>query len=202
MEPLPRRAYNRQLWRQAMAGMGWKKHVLSAAVALAAGAMRYVASGRPFESEWPLNIGVPLATFTIIELAMLCFRRFFAAPHELYERQIRKNIEKDAEIAALRGQAKTLPKPRLLLTYTVESLKGFEEEVSNPPILLHNEGDTAAVEAQIDALQLSPLITVTFTTVQRIAAHDTAAMALRVEIRTDAGGWELDHNEKHFGLAL
>ena len=89
-----------------------------------------------------------------------------------------------------------------MLTYAVESLKGFEDEVSNPQVLLFNEGDTAAVEAQIDALQLSPLIKVTFTTVQRIGAQDTAAILPRVEIRTENGGWELDHNEKHFGLAI
>jgi hypothetical protein len=89
-----------------------------------------------------------------------------------------------------------------VLTYAVESLKGLEDEVSNPPIHLHNDGNAAAVEAQIDALQLSPLITVTFTPVQRIGGHETATLAPRVEIRKENGGWELDHNDKHFGLAI
>ena len=51
-------------------------------------------------------------------------------------------------------------------------------------------------------MQLSPLITVTFTTVQRLAAHESVALAPRVQIRTETGGWELEHNEKHFGLAI
>ncbi|RPI52786.1 MAG: hypothetical protein EHM55_15645 [Acidobacteria bacterium] len=201
MEALPRRAYNRRLWRQAAAGMGWKAHLFSAAVALAAGAIRPLTSGT-LESEWPLNIGLALAAGTFIELALLGFRRFVAAPHEFYEKQTQQNVERDAEVEALRKQVRKLPRPRLVLTYAVESLKGFEDEVSNPPILLHNEGDAAAVEAHVEALQLSPLVKVTFSTVQRIGAQDTAVIVPRVEIRTEGGGWELDHNEKHFGLAI
>ena len=202
MERLSRRDYNRQLWSRAAAGMSWKAHLISVAAALVAGAIRYLISGRPFESALLLNVGIPVATFIVIELAIFCFRRFFAAPHELYEQQLQKNIERDAEIDALRGQVLKLPTPRLMLTYTVESVKGFEDEVSNPKILLHNEGDTAAVEVHLDALQLTQLIKVTFASLQRIGAQETATVAPRVEIRTDSGGWELNHNEKHFGLAI
>jgi hypothetical protein len=88
------------------------------------------------------------------------------------------------------------------LTYTVESLKGLEDEVSNPPILLHNDGDAAAVEAQIEPVQLTPLIKVTFAPVQRIGVRDSATVLPRVEIRTETGGWELEHNDRHFGLAI
>ncbi len=202
MEPLSRRDYNRQLWVQAAAGLRWTAHLTSVAVALATGAIRYVISGRSFESEWPLNIALPIATFGVIELAIFCFRRMFAAPHELYEQQLEKNSDREAEIVALRRQLLKLPTPRLVLTYAVESLKGFEDEVSNPQILLHNEGDTAAVEVHIDGLQLTPVIKVIFTPLQRIGAQETAVVALRVEIRTDSGGWELNHNDKHFGLAI
>ena len=206
METLPRRAYNRQLWRQAAAGMGWKTHLFAAAASIAAAAIRPLTSGRAlesaFQSEWPLSAGIGLATGIVIELALFFFRRFVAAPHEFYEQQLQQHVGRDSEIEALREQLRRLPRPRLVLTYAVESLKGFEDEVSNPQVLLFNEGDTAAVEAQIDALQLSPLIKVTFTTVQRIGAQDTAAILPRVEIRTENGGWELDHNEKHFGLAI
>ena len=161
MERLSRRDYNRQLWTRAAAGIGWKPHLISVAAALVAGAIRYLISGRPFESALLLNIGIPVATLIVIELAIFCFRRFFAAPHELYEQQLQKNIERDAEIVALRGEVLKLPTPRLVLTYTVESVKGFEDEVSNPQILLHNEGDTAAVEVHLDALPLTQLIKVT-----------------------------------------
>ena len=202
MERLSRRDYNAQLWRQAAGGMRWQALLISVAAALVAGAIRYLISGRPFESALLLNIGIPVATFIVIELAIFGFRRFFAAPHELYEQQLQKNIDRDAEIDALRGQVLKLPTPRLALTYTVESLKGFEDEVSNPQILLHNEGDTAAVEVHMDALQLTQLIKVTFTPLQRIAAQETAVLAPRVEIRTESGGWELNHNDKHFGLAI
>jgi len=202
MEPLPRRAYNRQLWHQAAASIGWRVHLFSAAVALVPPAIRHFSSGRTFETDWPLLVGLAIATFIVMELAVLCFRRVAAAPHELYLEQLQENSERDSAIAALREQLQRVPKPRLVLTYSVESLKGFEDEVSNPPILLHNEGDTAAIDAQIDALQLSPLITVTFTTVQRIGAQDTATISPRVQIRTESGGWELDHNERHFGLAI
>jgi hypothetical protein len=125
-----------------------------------------------------------------------------AAPHELYVEQLQQHIDRDLEIAALREQVQKLPTPRLVLTYAVESLKGFEDEVANPPIRLHNEGSAAAIDAQVDALQLSPLITVKFATVQRISAQDTAVIAPHVEIRTESGGWELDHNQTHFGLAI
>ena len=202
MEPLSRRDYNRQLWLQAAAGLRWTAHVTSVAVALATGAIRYFISGRGFVSEMHLNVGIPGATFIFIELAIFCFRRVFAAPHELYEQQLQKNSDQEAEIVALRRQVLKLPTPRLVLTYTVESLKGFEDEVSNPQILMHNEGDTAAVEVHIDGLQLTPLIKVIFTPLQRIGAQETAVVAPRVEIRTDSGGWELNHNEKHFGLAI
>ena len=203
MEPLPRRVYNRLLWHRAAAGTGWRIHLLSAVVALLPVGARHFTSGRTFESEWPLRAGLAVAAFLVMELAVLCFRRVAAAPHELYVEQLQKDNDRDSAIAALREQVhQAVPKPRLVLTYSVESLKGLEDEVSNPPILLHNDGDTAAVEAQIEALQLSPLITVTFTTVQRIAARESATVSPRVQIRTESGGWELDHNERHFGLAI
>jgi hypothetical protein len=202
VEPLPRRAYNRRLWRRAATGIGWKAHVLSVLVSLLPAAIRVVRSGRPPESEWPLLAGVALATLVVVEVAIFCYRRLSAAPHELYLEELQRNSERDSEVAALRAQVQKQPTPRVVLTYTVESLKGLEDEVSNPPILLHNEGNTAALEAQVEAVQLSPLITVTFATAQRIATHETATIMPRVEIRTESGGWELDHNDKHFGLAI
>ena len=202
MEALPRRAYNRQLWRQAAAGMGWKVHLMSVAVAAVPAAIRQLTSGRTLESDWPVVAGLALATFILTELVLFCFRRVSAAPHEVYLHDLEKTAARDSEIAALRQQLQKLPTPSLVLTYTVESLKGFEDEVSNPPVLLHNEGNAAAVEAHIDPLQLTPLITVTFTTMQRIAAQETVAVPFRVEIRTESGGWELEINDKHFGLAI
>ena len=202
MESLPRRAYNRQLSRQAAAGMDWKVHISAAAISIIPAAIRYLSTGRMFETEWLLNVGVAAAIFICMELAVFGFRRFIVAPHEFYLKQVQENAELGSEIVALRDQVKRLPVPRLVLTYNVESLKGFEEEVSNPQILLHNDGDTAALEGRIDPLPLSPLITVTFTTVHRIAAQETVAIAPRVQIRTEAGGWELEHNERHFGLAI
>jgi hypothetical protein len=202
MEALPRRAYNRQLWREAAAGMDWKVHLSSAAVCLIAVAIRYLSNGRTFQSEWLLNVGLAAAIFISMELAFFGFRRFIAAPHELYVKRLEQGATRDSEIQALRDQVNRLPVPRLALTYNVESLKGFEEEVSNPPIVLHNDGDTAALEARIEPLQLSPLITVTFTTVQRLAVQERVAIAPNVQIRTETGGWELNHNEKHFGLAI
>ena len=202
MEALPRRDYNRQLWRQAAAGMGWKVHLLSAAIAILPAAIRHFTSGRRPESDWPVLAGLILGTLILTELILFCYRRVSAAPHEIYLQELQKTAGRDSEIAALREQVGRLPTPRLMLTYTVESLKGFEDEVSNPPVLLHNEGNAAAVEAKIDPLQLTPLITVTFAATQRVAAQETVAVPLRVEIRTESGGWELDINDKHFGLAI
>jgi hypothetical protein len=202
MEALPRRDYNRQLWRQAAAGMGWKVHLMSVAVAAVPAAIRHLTSGRSLESDWPLVAGLAFGTFIFTELVLFLYRRVSVAPHEVYLQELQKNVGHDAEIAALRAQVEKLPMPRLMLTYTVESLKGFEDEVSNPPVLLHNEGNAAAVEGKIDPLQLTTLITVTFATMQRVAAQETAAVPLRVEIRTESGGWELDINDKHFGLAI
>jgi hypothetical protein len=202
MEALPRRDYNRRLWRQATDGLRWKAHLVSAGAAVAAGAIQHLISGAAFEAHWSLVIGVAAAAASVMELAQLLFRRFVAAPYELYQQQLQQSAGHEAEMAMLRGQARKLPRPQVTLTYAVESLNGFEDEVSNPPIVLHNDGDTAALEAQIDALQLSPLIKVTFATVQRISAQETTAVAPRVEIRTESGGWELGHNDKHFGLAI
>lgn len=201
MEALLRRDYNRQLWRRAAAGMGWKLHLIAATASLAP-AIRYFTGGRNFESDWPVLAALALGTFLVTELILFFYRRVSAAPHELYLQELQKNAGRDSEIAALREQVGKLPTPRLVLTYSVESLKGFEDEVANPPVVLHNEGHAGAVEAKIDPLQLTPLITVTFTTLQRIAAQEKATVPLRVEIRTESGGWELDINDKHFGLAI
>jgi hypothetical protein len=203
MEALPRRAYNRLLWRRAAAGMNWKVHLLALAAALIPPAIRQLISGRPVEVDWPVLAALALAALIVVEVVIFFFRRVAAAPHELYTEQLAKERAREAELADLKAQVSTaVPRPQLLLTYTVESLKGFEDEVSNPPIQLHNDGNAAAVEAQIDPLQLSPLITVTFTPVQRISSHETAVIAPRIEIRKENGGWELDHNDKHFGLAI
>jgi hypothetical protein len=140
--------------------------------------------------------------FIVVELVWLSSRRIFSAPHELYLAQLASSEQRESQLGRLEQQVKKQPRPRLSLTYTVESLKGFEDEVSNPPILLHNDGDAAAVEAQIEPVQLSPLIKVTFAPVQRIGVRDSATVLPRVEIRTETGGWELEHNDRHFGLAI
>lgn len=202
MEPLPRRAYNRQLSRQAAARMDWKVHVSAAGVAIIPVAIRYLRTGHAFPAEWLPSVGITAAIFIGMELTLFGFRRFITAPYELYLKQQQENAARDSEIAALRDRVNRRPVPRVALTYEVESLRGFEEEVSNPQMLLHNEGDTAALEARIDPLALSPLITVTFTTVQRIAIRETVAITPRVQIRTESGGWELEHNERHLGLAI
>jgi hypothetical protein len=183
--------------------MNWRNHLLSVAIALVPAAIRHFTSGRPVELEWPLLAALTLGTFIVVELGIFCFRRVAAAPHELYTEELAKNRDREAELSRLKLEvSKAVPKPRLLLTYTVDSLKGFEDEVSNPPIQLHNDGHAAAVEAQIEPLQLSPLITVTFGPVQRISGQETAIIAPRIEIRKENGGWELDHNDRHFGLAI
>jgi hypothetical protein len=198
---LTRREYNRLLWRQAASGMGLWAHVGFVAVALAVAGVRYLRT-QSFQAELAPNIGIPLAVVVALEVVWLFLRRFLFAPYEVHLQQQTSGGGRDSEIEELKQQLNKLPRPRLLLTYTVESLKGLEDEVSNPPILLHNDGNAAAVEASIDSLQLTPLIKVNFVPVQQIAGQDTAVIAPRVEIRTASGGWELEHNEKHFGLAI
>jgi len=182
--------------------MGWKAHVLSVVVSLVPAGIQHLRSGRALESEWPVLAGATVATLLFMEAAIFLYRRVASAPHEMYLQELESHSGRDSEIEALREQVRKQPTPRVVLTYTVESLKGFEDEVANPPVLLHNEGDTAALEAHVESLQLSPLITVTFATAQRIATHETATIVPRVEIRTETGGWELEINDKHFGLAI
>jgi hypothetical protein len=202
MEALTKREYHRRLWRQAFTGMGWGAHLGFVAAALATAAFLYLRSPTAFQTDLVRNIGISFAAGFVPELVWLFLRRFLSAPYEFYLKQFAGGGTHDSEIEALKEQLNKLPRPRLLLTYTVESLKGLEEEVSNPPILLHNDGQVAAVEASIDPLQLTQLIKVTFAPVQRIAGQDTAVVTPRVEIRTEAGGYELEHNDKHFGLAI
>ncbi len=196
-----RREYNRLLWRQAAAGMGLWAHLGFVAVALGLAAFLYLRAPSAFQTDLVRNIAIPVGAALVLEVLWLFLRRFLSAPYELYTKQSASGT-RDSEIEALKQQVNKLPRPRLLLTYTVESLKGLEDEVSNPPILLHNDGQAAAVEASIDPLQLTPLIKVTFASAQHLASQDTAVVAPRVEIRTESGGWELEHNEKHFGLAI
>ena len=196
-----RREYNRRLWKQGLSGMGWRTHLGFLFIGLVVGGVRYLRT-QSFQPERVLDIAIPLAVVVVLEVVWMFFRRFLFAPYELYVKQMSSGGGRESEIEKLKQQVNTLPRPRLLLTYTVESLKGLEDEVSNPPILLHNDGHAAAVEAAIDPLQLTPLIKVTFSSVQQISGQDTAVVAPRVEIRTESGGWELEHNEKHFGLAI
>jgi hypothetical protein len=198
---LTRREYNRLLWRQAATGTGIWPHLGFVAAALVVAGLRYLRT-QTFQAELAANIGFPLAVVVALEMMWLLFRRFLFAPYELYTHHLAGGTERESEIEQLKQRVSTLPRPRLLMTYTVESLKGLEDEVSNPPILLHNDGQATAVEASIDPLQLTPLIKVTFAPVQQLVGQDKAAVAPRVEIRTESGGWELEHNEKHFGLAI
>lgn len=197
-----RREYNRLLWRQAVAGMGLWAHLGFVGVALVAAGLLYLRAPSAFQADLVRNVAISLGVAVVLEVVWLFLRRFLSAPYELYTKQFAGGGTRDSEIEALKQQVNKLPRPRLLLTYTVESLKGLEDEVSNPPILLHNDGQATAVEASIDPLQLTPLIKVTFASVQHLAGQDTALVAPRVEIRTESGGWELEHNEKHFGLAI
>src|SRR6185503_12099688 len=149
-----RREYNRLLWRQAAAGMGLWAHLGFVAVALGLAALLYLRAPSAFQADLVRNIGIPVGAALVLEILWLFLRRFLAAPYELYTKQFAGGGTRDSEIEALKQQVNKLPRPRLLLTYTVESLKGLEDEVSNPPILLHNDGQAAAVEASIDPLQL------------------------------------------------
>jgi hypothetical protein len=202
MEALPRRAYNRLLWKTAAHGMGLGAHLTSAAAAVATAGARYLLRPDAFLANLPLNVGMSLALAVAVELGWLLLRRFFVSPHELYLAQLASSQQRDSQLGELKQQINRQPRPRLSLTYIVESLKGFEDEVANPPMLLHNDGDAAAVEAQIEPVQLTPLIKVTFAPVQRIGVRDSATMLPRVEIRTETGGWELEHNDRHLGLAI
>jgi hypothetical protein len=182
--------------------MGLGAHLTSLAAALLALGIGYLLRPDRFVDQLPIVAPVSLGIALVLELVWLCARRVFSAPHEVYMAQLAGSEERDSQLGELKQQVNRQPRPRLSLTYTVESLKGFEDEVANPPMLLHNDGDAAAVEAHIDPVQLTPLIKVTFTPVQRIGVRDSATVSPRVEIRTEGGGWELEHNDKHFGLAI
>jgi hypothetical protein len=182
--------------------MGAGAHLTSLGAALLTAGGWYLLRPERFVDELPIVVLLALGVALALELVWLCARRVFSAPHELYIVQLARSEERESQLGELKQQVNKQPRPRLSLTYTAESLKGFEDEVANPPVLLHNDGDAAAVEAQIEPVQLTPLIKVTFTTVQRIGVRDSATVLPHIEIRTEAGGWELEHNDRHFGLAI
>ena len=81
MEALPKRDYHRQLWQFAVAGLGWKAHVFSLAVGLAAAAVRYISIRGDIQSQWPQLAGLAIAAGSVTDLALLFARRFLAAPY-------------------------------------------------------------------------------------------------------------------------
>lgn len=93
-------------------------------------------------------------------------------------------------------------RPNVLLTYESRTLYGFgNDEIPNDPVQIHNAGDQAAVEIEVEALQLTPTLKVVFAPMPLLATGATSNLVYEVEETTDSGGYVVEKPE-HIGSAI
>jgi hypothetical protein len=109
MEALPRRPYNRLLWKTAARGLGAAAHVTSVAAALLAAGVYYLRRPDRFADEAAIVATISVAIVIALEILWLLSRRMLSAPHELDLAQVASIAEREAQLGRLEQQVGNSP---------------------------------------------------------------------------------------------